>query len=50
MSVGGVSNRSIKAKFDILNEEFRAFEENEISINKLFYLFHKLKKLKELRL
>lgn len=50
MSVGGVSNRSIKAKFDILNEEFRAFEENGISINKLFYLFHKLKKLKELRL
>lgn len=50
MRVGGLSNRSIKAKFDILIEEFRAFKENQISVNKLFYLFHKLKKLKELRL
>ena len=50
MRIGGVSNRSIQAKLNILNEEFRAFEENEISVNKLLYLFHKLKKLKELRL
>ena len=50
MRVGGVSNRSIISKFNILNEEFRAFKENEISVNKLFYLFNKLKKLKELRL
>jgi glycosyltransferase involved in cell wall biosynthesis len=50
MRVGGVSGKSIKAKFAILNEEFRAFEENELSFNKLLYLFHKLKKLKELRL
>tara|TARA_Y100000385_G_scaffold181209_1_gene187164 strand:- start:4678 stop:5418 length:741 start_codon:yes stop_codon:yes gene_type:complete len=50
MKVGGVSGGSIKAKFNILNEEFRAFEKNELSINKVFYLFHKLKKLKELRL
>ena len=36
-----------KNKIDILREEFRAFEENNIKLNKLFYLFHKAKKLKE---
>ena len=50
MKVGGVSGRSIKAKYDILNEEFRAFQENQLSINKISYFFNKLKKLKELRL
>ena len=47
MKIGGVSNSSIKNKIEILREEFRAFEENNIKFNKLFYLFHKAKKLKE---
>ena len=50
MMDGGVSGGSIKAKYDILNEEFRAFQQNQISINKVSYFFNKLKKLKELRL
>lgn len=49
MKVGGASNSGIKSKIDILNEEFRAFEENEIPINKLSYIFHKAKKLKEFK-
>ena len=47
MKIGGVSNSSIKNKIEILREEFRAFKENNLKINKLFYLFHKAKKLKE---
>lgn len=49
MKVGGASNAGIKSKIDILNEEFRAFKENNISINKLSYIFHKTKKLKEFK-
>ena len=47
MKIGGVSNSSIKNKIEILREEFRAFKENNLKVNKLFYLFHKAKKLKE---
>ena len=47
MKVGGASNDGLKSKLDILKEEFRAFDQNEISINKLSYIFHKAKKIKE---
>ena len=35
MKVGGASNKGLKSKLDILKEEFRAFNQNDISINKL---------------
>ena len=47
MKIGGVSNSSIKSKMDILKEEFRAFKQNKISVNKLSYIFHKALKIKE---
>ena len=47
MKVGGASNNGLKSKFDILKEEFRAFDQNNIQLNKLSYLFHKAKKIKE---
>jgi len=47
MKVGGASNNGLKSKLDILKEEFRAFNQNDISINKLYYIFHKAKKIKE---
>ena len=47
MKVGGKSNSGLKSKIDILNEEFRAFKENDIFINKLMYIIFKLKKIKE---
>ena len=47
MKVGGTSNSGIKSKIDILNEEYRAFKENDMPINKPVYLYHKLKKIKE---
>jgi glycosyltransferase len=47
MKVGGTSNNGLKSKLDILNEEFRAFDQNEIEVNKLSYIFHKAKKIKE---
>jgi len=50
MKVGGASNNGLKSKLDILKEEFRAFDQNEISVNKLSYLYHKAKKLKEFRI
>jgi hypothetical protein len=49
MKVGGASNNGLKSKFDILKEEFRAFDQNDISINKLSYIFHKAKKIKEFK-
>lgn len=49
MKVGGASNSGIKSKIDILYEEFRALKENKLSINKLSYIFYKLKKLKEFK-
>ena len=47
MKVGGASNAGIKSKIDILKEEFRAFEENDINVNKALYMFYKAKKIKE---
>jgi len=50
MKVGGASNNGLKSKLDILKEEFRAFNQNNIQVNKLSYLYHKAKKLNEFRL
>ena len=47
MKVGGASNYGLKSKLDILKEEFRAFDNNDININKLSYILHKAKKIKE---
>ena len=47
MKVGGASNNGLKSKLDIVKEEFRAFNQNEISVNKLAYILHKAKKIKE---
>ena len=47
MKVGGASNNGLKSKLDILKEEFRAFDQNNIQFNKLSYLFYKAKKIKE---
>lgn len=47
MKTGGISNRSVKGKIDILTEEFRAFNQNNISVNKLCYILHKARKIKE---
>jgi glycosyltransferase len=49
MKVGGASNNGIKSKLDILKEEFRAFDQNDINVNKLSYIFHKAKKIKEFK-
>ena len=49
MKVGGASNNGLKSKLDILKEEFRAFNQNEIDFNKLSYIFHKAKKIKEFK-
>ena len=50
MRTGGISNQSIKNKFRILFEEFRAFKENKIELNKVMYLLSKISKIKELRI
>ena len=49
MKVGGASNNGFKSKLDILKEEFRAFDKNDINVNKLFYILHKAKKIKEFK-
>ena len=49
MKVGGASNNGLKSKLDILNEEFRAFDQNNIKVNKLSYILHKAKKIKEFK-
>ena len=49
MKVGGASNNGLKSKLDILREEFRAFNQNNISVNKFFYILHKVKKIKEFK-
>jgi glycosyltransferase involved in cell wall biosynthesis len=50
MKVGGVSNKSLQSKYTILDEEFRAFRENGLKVNKLQYLYYKLKKIGEFTL
>ena len=47
MKVGGASNNGFKSKLDILKEEFSAFKQNKISVNKLSYIYQKAKKIKE---
>jgi len=49
MKVGGASNNGLKSKLDIVKEEFRAFNQNEMDLNKLSYIFHKAKKIKEFK-
>lgn len=49
MRTGGISNQSIRNKFRIVYEEFRAFKENNIEINKAMYLLSKISKIKELK-
>lgn len=49
MKVGGASNYGLKSKLDILIEEFRAFDQNDISINKLSYIFNKANKIKKFK-
>ena len=49
MKVGGASNSGLKSKLHILKEEFRAFNQNEIKVNKLSYILHKTKKIKEFK-
>lgn len=49
MRTGGISNQSIKNKFRIVSEEFRAFKENKIELNKAMYLISKISKIKELK-
>jgi len=49
MKVGGASNNGLKSKLDILKEEFRAFNQNEIKVNKLSYILHKARKIKEFK-
>ena len=47
MKVGGASNNGIISKLNILKEEFRVFDQNNIVVNKLSYIYHKAKKIKE---
>lgn len=49
MKEGGASNSGLKSKLDIQKEEFRAFNENDIPVNKGLYILHKLKKLREFK-
>jgi glycosyltransferase involved in cell wall biosynthesis len=49
MKVGGASNNGLKSKLDILKEEFRAFYQNDIDVNKFSYILHKAKKIKEFK-
>jgi len=49
MKVGGASNNGLKSKLDILKEEFRGFDQNDINVNKLSYIFFKAKKIKEFK-
>jgi glycosyltransferase len=50
MKLGGISNRSLGNIFKILQEEFKAFKQNNISLNKIFYILHKSKKVKEFKI
>tara|TARA_B100001741_G_C16521687_1_gene585067 strand:+ start:276 stop:1010 length:735 start_codon:yes stop_codon:yes gene_type:complete len=47
MLSGGISNEGIISKIKILKEEFEAFKENKMDVNKLFYIFHKVGKIRE---
>ena len=47
MLTGGISNKDIYSKLLILKEEFKAFKENKIKLNKAHYLINKIFKIKE---
>ena len=47
MLTGGISNKDIYSKLLILKEEFKAFKENKIKLNKAHYLINKIIKIKE---
>ena len=47
MLAGGISNSGINSKIKILQEEFVAFDINEIKISKLKFILHKVIKIKE---
>ena len=49
MRSGGISNRSLMDKLHIIEEEFKAFKNNNIKVNKIYYLFQKAKKIKEFK-
>ena len=49
MRQGGVSNKSFLNKLRIIKEEFEAFKNNNIKVNKIDYLFQKAKKIKEIK-
>lgn len=49
MKMGGKSSFGLINTFKILKEEFIAFKKNKISVNKIFYILHKGKKIKEFR-
>ena len=36
-------------KLHIIEEEFKAFKNNNIKVNKIYYLFQKAKKIKEFK-
>ncbi|MAC42262.1 MAG: glycosyl transferase [Pelagibacterales bacterium] len=50
MKLGGISNRDIGNILIILQEEFKAFKQSNISLNKFFYILHKSKKIKEFKI
>tara|TARA_Y100000768_G_scaffold373592_1_gene342390 strand:- start:3409 stop:4143 length:735 start_codon:yes stop_codon:yes gene_type:complete len=47
MLSGGISNRGINSKMQILKEEFEAFKENSIKVNKLSYIINKMIKIRQ---
>ena len=47
MTSGGVSNSGFKSKIEILLEEFKAFQQNDIQLSKLNYIVNKALKFKE---
>ena len=47
MLSGGISNKGINSKMQILKEEFQAFKDNNIKINKLIYIINKIAKIKQ---
>lgn len=47
MEDGGISNSGLLSKIIILKEEFKSFNLNSIRINKIIFIFNKMKKIKE---
>ena len=47
MKTGGISNSGLISKIKILKEQFKAFKQNEIKLNKLNFILKKTLKLKE---